>query len=244
MNLLFANCQRRITLPETTDAPRGAYSGHVTTRTSRHQLDRLAGASGLDVLDWGCGTADYRRPVESLGHRYVGLDASGSGADLLGDVHCLPFGDQAFDYVLTNAVLEHVTNPFLAVREVARVLKRGGKFAGSAAFLEPYHYGSLFHLSADGVVHVLECAGLRVDGVWPEEGWLVFDSLAQMHGPISWPSRKLLKMAGVIERLVRRRHYHPRSIGQARWLRSKSASEYRDDMLAITGQVDFVATKV
>ena len=40
----------------------------------------------------------------------------------------LPFNDNDIDAVVVIAVLEHLENPFYFVREVERVLKRGGKF--------------------------------------------------------------------------------------------------------------------
>ena len=119
--------------PFPVDPPDRTYTGPVTSRTSRRHLGILASrAAPLDVLDWGCGTAEYRPLIEALGHRYVGVDGAGSGADVLVDVHSLPFAPDAFDHVITNAVLEHVANPFLAMREVARVLKRDGIRRGAS----------------------------------------------------------------------------------------------------------------
>jgi SAM-dependent methyltransferase len=178
------------------------------------------------VLDWGCGPADYRTPIERLGHRYVGVDSEGGGADVLADVHSLPLASDSLDHVVTNAVLEHVANPFLAISDVSRVLKRGGVFSGSVAFLEPHHAESRFHLTAAGVVDVLTYAGLEVRGIWPQEGWLVFDSLATMHGPVSWPSRR-----------------HPRDLTTGRWLKRKTPAECAEELLTVAGQIDFVATK-
>jgi hypothetical protein len=122
-------------------------------------------------------------------------------------------------------------------------MKVGAVFSGSVAFLEPYHDRSRFHLSPDGTISVLRYAGLTVEAIWPQDGWLVFDSLATMHGPVSWPSRELLKVVGGFERVIRRRFWHPREIRNRRWLRRKSPEEYAEELLTITAQVDFVATK-
>ena len=43
----------------------------------------------------------------------------------------LPYGDEEFDYVCFLEAIEHTENPYNAVREVARVLKRGGLLAMS-----------------------------------------------------------------------------------------------------------------
>lgn len=43
----------------------------------------------------------------------------------------LPYGDEEFDYVCFLEAIEHTENPYNAVREVARVLRRGGILAMS-----------------------------------------------------------------------------------------------------------------
>ena len=41
----------------------------------------------------------------------------------------LPYGNEEFDYVCFLEAIEHTENPYNAVREVARVLKKGGVLA-------------------------------------------------------------------------------------------------------------------
>jgi SAM-dependent methyltransferase len=59
--------------------------------------------------------------------------------DVLGIVERMPFADEAFDFVLSNAVLEHVRDPFAAAQEMSRVLKPGGLLFCAVPFLQPYH---------------------------------------------------------------------------------------------------------
>jgi SAM-dependent methyltransferase len=230
--------------PEDEDPPDDRYRGAPVDRANPRHLAILARRQGvLDVLDWGCGSGAYRQLIERMGHRYVGVDLTGDAADILADAHSLPFASRSIDHVITGAVLEHVANPFLAVGEVARVLKVGGVFSGSVAFLEPYHLRSHFHLSPDGVVHALESAGLRVQALWPQEHWTVFDSLASMPGPVTAVGRLLLRFIAAFERSARRRFLNPSEIRTGRWLRRKSNAEYRRELLVVAGQVDFVAIK-
>jgi ubiquinone/menaquinone biosynthesis C-methylase UbiE len=59
--------------------------------------------------------------------------------DVLGVAEELPFVDNAFDAVISVAVLEHVRDPFSAAKEITRVLKPGGKLFGYVPFLQPFH---------------------------------------------------------------------------------------------------------
>lgn len=51
----------------------------------------------------------------------------------------LPFKDESFDAVISNAVFEHVQDPFVCAKEISRVLKKGGKLFLGTAFMQPYH---------------------------------------------------------------------------------------------------------
>ena len=70
----------------------------------------------------------------------LGLSISHSCAD----AHALPFPDSSFDACVSLQVLEHVRRPEQVIREMARVLKPGGRFFVSCenylAFHEQ-HYG-------------------------------------------------------------------------------------------------------
>ena len=80
------------------------------------------------------------------GYRSVMLDnvvnfeiCSYPSTDVRGVGEKLPFKDNSFDGVLSLSVLEHVRDPFACAREIARVLKPGGKLYSSIPFLQPLH---------------------------------------------------------------------------------------------------------
>ena len=55
------------------------------------------------------------------------------------DIHNLGFPDSCFDAVACISVLEHVSNPQEAIKELHRVLKPGGKIWVQLPFHFPYH---------------------------------------------------------------------------------------------------------
>lgn len=121
------------------------------------------------VLDVGCGD----RPYESLipAREYVGLEIdtpearTRGKADAYYDGRRFPFEDGAFDAVLCNQVLEHVFEPEEFVREIARVLKPGGRLLLTVPFVwdeheQPRDYA---RYSSFGLKALLEKHGLRLE---------------------------------------------------------------------------------
>lgn len=78
-------------------------------------------------------------------------------AHALADAYRLPFGDEAFDVVLCAEVLEHMHSPALALAEVRRVLKGGGKLLLTTPFAYPIHYAptDYYRFTRFGLLHLL-----------------------------------------------------------------------------------------
>lgn len=128
----------------------------------------------LAVLDVGCGRAHLRSWFERMGHRYTGVDMNPSG-DVAGDCETLPFRDGSFDAIVTVSCLQFVPHPHVALLEMSRVLRPHGTITGTVAFLEPWTWGGVVHLTPAGLVLLLREAGFSVRYVWP--GWSVDEAV-------------------------------------------------------------------
>jgi SAM-dependent methyltransferase len=106
-------------------------------------LSLLSAPSPL-VLVIGGGTMG--NGVEALyaerGVRLLAFDIYPSSlTQLVADAHRIPLANESVDAVLIQAVLEHVLDPAQVVKEIERVLVRGGLVYAETPFLQQVHAG-------------------------------------------------------------------------------------------------------
>ncbi len=126
-------------------------------------LSALGNGRGLNV---GCG--DTR-----LDPRMVNADlAVTPAANVLADALALPFDKDCFSLIISQETVEHVPDPFQAVREMARVLAPGGTLYLQAPFIIGYHPGpeDYWRFSRAGMRRLVEQAGLECRRVEPAVG--------------------------------------------------------------------------
>ena len=96
--------------------------------------------------------------------RVITFDQQGS-ADVRGDIHHLPFPDQSFDVIFCFEVLEHVKEPWIAIKEMTRVMKESGTLYCSTPFNHEIHgeeYGDFYRYTRQGLTHLFsEVGGLK-----------------------------------------------------------------------------------
>jgi SAM-dependent methyltransferase len=110
-----------------------------------HQITRTA----QDILDIGTSArfAKELRPYESLfdGKQYIAAGYYPSmsygkyNCDCHQDIEKMTFENASFDAVICLEVLEHVANPFQAVAEIKRVLRKNGNLLLTVPFMTQYH---------------------------------------------------------------------------------------------------------
>ncbi|MCF6744039.1 methyltransferase domain-containing protein [Blastococcus sp. KM273128] len=117
-------------------------------RTAENSAAHLLPAlrPGLDLLDVGCGpgtiTVDLAARVapgrvlgldvsaDPLGEARAAAERAGVAVTFaVGDVYALDLPDASFDVVHAHQVLQHLTDPVAALREMARVCRPGGLVA-------------------------------------------------------------------------------------------------------------------
>jgi ubiquinone/menaquinone biosynthesis C-methylase UbiE len=134
--------------------------------------DRFAAVAGTDgwpygrALEIGCGTGFFLLNLKQAGvldEAHVSdlspgmvaaaiRNGTALGFDVYGrvaDAESIPYDDATFDLVVGHAVLHHIPDVELALREVLRVLKPGGRFvfAGEPTTIGDWYARKLGHLT-------------------------------------------------------------------------------------------------
>ena len=112
------------------------------------ELGVLGEVAGRDILELGCGAAQWSIALARAGARPVGLDlserqlvhavrlAAEAGVDLPlvhASAEAVPLADRSFDIVFCDHGAMSFADPYRTVAEVARLLRPGGLFAFSHA---------------------------------------------------------------------------------------------------------------
>ncbi len=85
------------------------------------------------------------------------------------DIHKLPYPDDSFDFVVSDQVMEHVRNPFIAVNEIYRVLKKDGWNILTTCLMNPVHKcpTDFWRFTPDGLEVLCE----NFSEIYQCEGW-------------------------------------------------------------------------
>ena len=101
----------------------------------------------LKILDFGCSSGEFVRYIQKLNYNVFGCDVSKEAIEkgqqkgilnlsVVRDNH-LDYSSESFDVVLALDVIEHLEEEGPAVKEIFRVLKKGGLFV---VFVPAYQF--------------------------------------------------------------------------------------------------------
>ena len=111
---------------------------HFVSALALPVVDLLDPQKEEKILDVGCGEGTLAVEIERRGAQVIGIDMSQEMVDFsqaqgieayVGSVTNLPY-ENKFDAVFSNATLHWVKDSRLAVQNIAKVLKNGGRFVG------------------------------------------------------------------------------------------------------------------
>jgi SAM-dependent methyltransferase len=132
-------------VPSRDPARLGLGSRLAAGSVGRFYSDHLAAHCRGSLLDLGCGSVPYYAAYRDLVDDVVCVDWAKSRhenrhldheCDLNGP---LPLADASFDTVILSDVLEHLPEPMVTWREIARVLRPGGKLLFNVPFFYWIH---------------------------------------------------------------------------------------------------------
>lgn len=120
------------------DYKRGTKKSNFWFKAKNHLVEeqfRKLKKQNLKILNLGAGTGDDLEVLNKFGKVYV-IDINKKELDLIKDNDCvekkvadackLPYKNDFFDVVTSFDVFEHIERDDIAVKEVYRVLKKGG----------------------------------------------------------------------------------------------------------------------
>jgi ubiquinone/menaquinone biosynthesis C-methylase UbiE len=190
-------------------------------------------ASGLDVLDVGCGQGIDLAGYAMSGARPTGIDLTPRHVELarahlaamglegevvVGDAEALPFADGSFDRVSSNGVLHHTPDMPAALREIYRVLRPGGEARIIVYNRSSFHYWInqvlLEGILNRGLLREHSMAGVLASGV--EYSTIGARPLVRVYSPRQL--RKLLRTVGFSQVETAVRHFHAGDTFVTDWL--------------------------
>jgi SAM-dependent methyltransferase len=152
------------------------------------------------LIDIGCGQKPYKNLLAPYVETHIGIDQDGTthdkaNIDRFGTAYQLPANDSEFDSALCTAVLEHLEEPELALRECYRVLRPGGVAIYTVPFIWHLHEEprDFYRYSKYGLKYLFEKVGLEIvviralSGFWVTFGQLLVYNLYRLNrGPLRW----------------------------------------------------------
>jgi SAM-dependent methyltransferase len=139
---------------------------HLRDATIKNLRTLTAGKNDLLLVDFGCGNMPYRKVIEPMVGKYLGVDLEMNPKA----EHHINFDskttlpDNYCDIILSNQVLEHVDSPAGYLQEAFRILKPGGSVICSTHGYWFYHPtpNDYWRWTSSGLKRTIETEGFKV----------------------------------------------------------------------------------
>jgi demethylmenaquinone methyltransferase/2-methoxy-6-polyprenyl-1,4-benzoquinol methylase len=160
--------------------------GEIRAQSEDRILDVATGtgmvATAL-VRRYGCRVVGLDQSPEMLSGAQAKLDADPRLAARIelvrGEAESLPFADAEFDHLTFTYLLRYVEDPGATLRELARVVKPGGRIASLEFMLPPNPIArSLWHIYTRAAMPVL---GRLISRDWYEVGRFLGPSISDLY---------------------------------------------------------------
>jgi len=175
----------------------------------QNQLAKLT--KGSKLLDAGAGEAYYQRYCQHL--QYISQDfcqyngqgdkkgiqtskRDSSKINIVSDITKIPVKPASFDTILCVEVLEHLPRPLEALKELSRILKKGGVLILTAPFTSLSHYSPYYFYSGFSINFYKESLpnyGFKIKEVYTYGNYFDYLSLEIVRTPlVCWRLNKIL----------------------------------------------------
>ncbi len=165
------------------------------------------------LLDAGAGEAYYQRYCQHL--QYISQDFcqyDGQGdkkgiqtgkrdfskINIVSDITKIPVKSASFDAVLCVEVLEHLPQPLEALKELSRVLKKGGVLILTAPFASLTHYSPYYFYSGFSLnfyKKILPDYGFEIKETYPYGNYFDYLAMEVVRTPlVCWRLNKILTL--------------------------------------------------
>jgi SAM-dependent methyltransferase len=174
----------------------------------RELIAELPARPGATAVDIGADRSPYRALLEKRGYSVRTLDIDpASGADLVGTAEETGLEDRSVDLVLCTQVMEHSRSPWLAIREIARILRAEGRVIFTVPHVWFYHPhpADNWRFTQEGCLRLCEEGGLRPLALLAQGGtaltlaqvlnFAVYGAVGRSGWPVYWAMNRLGMLA-------------------------------------------------
>lgn len=138
------------------------------------------------IIDIGCGEKPFKDLLSGIVSEHVGVDHHDtvhdrSNIDIFGTAYHIPVEDASFDGAICTAVLEHLEEPEMALRECYRVLKKGAHAIYTVPLFYPVHEAprDFYRFTNFGLKYLFEKVGFTIVEIHPLSGFAL--TFLQLH---------------------------------------------------------------